>query len=294
VASLKMTLLHVLGWAFRPFLRAGIGRLKWVYPIWGLFSGYFIGKTTTVRTQGLSISVHAGDGLGFNLLTQGTWEAFKTELFKKCIRSGMTVVDVGAHVGLYSLVAAALVGPEGRVYAFEPEPQNYDLLQKNIKANGFTNVIPLRKVVQDRPGTAKLYLHPERSELHSVRKLRKGAKAIVVEAISLDDFWGGQRVDIVKIDVEGAEMAVLEGMQRIISENQDIKVFCEFVPQFLTEAGADPGHFLAKLVAHGFTIYELDDHRKAIVHVADVSRLLAEKGCELFCTRGQSALFSVP
>jgi FkbM family methyltransferase len=259
-----------------------------------LFARYFIGDTATVKIEGLTLSVPARDGFGFRLLTQGNWEPFLMYLFKKSICPGMTVVDVGAHIGLYALVASTLVGPEGKVYAFEPELQNYDLLQKNIKANGFTNVIPLRKVVQDRPGTAKLYLHPERSELHSVRKLGKGAKAIVVEAISLDDFLVGQKVDVVKIDVEGAEMAVLQGMQRIISENQEIKVFWEFVPQFLTEAGADPRHFLAKLVAHGFTIYELDDHRREIVHVADVSRLLAERGCELFCTRGQSAPPSVP
>ncbi len=292
--SVRMTLLHIVGWILRPFLRAGIGRLEWVYPIWGLFSRYFIGKIATVQTQGLTVSVHAGDGLGFNLLTQGTWEPFETELFKKSIRSGMTVVDVGAHVGLYSLLAAALVGPEGKVFAFEPEPQNYDLLQKNIKANGFTNVVPLRKGVQDKPGTAKFYVHPERSELHSVRKLGKGAKVIVTEAGGLDDFMGGQRVDIVKIDVEGGEMAVLEGMGRLIGENPEIKLFCEFVPRMLTEAGTDPKLFLAKLAAHGFTIYSLDSQRREIVRVADVSRLLVEKErCNLFCTRGQSAVPSV-
>lgn len=95
------------------------------------------------------------------LLLDHVWEKYKTELFKKIITQGMTVVDIGASIGYYTLIAAKLVGKTGVVYAFEPEPCNYELLIKNIELNGFTNIVPIKKAVSNRHGKAKLYFEKD-------------------------------------------------------------------------------------------------------------------------------------
>ncbi|MDP2948665.1 MAG: FkbM family methyltransferase [Chloroflexota bacterium] len=291
---MKLKLLRLAGIVLRPLLIVGVGRMRWVYPVWALFARLFFGNSVTIRADGVSISVPPDDGFGFNLLTQGSWEPFMLGLFKSNISIGMTVVDVGAHVGIYTLAAAAKVGDCGRVYAFEPVPRNYALLVQNIEANGFTvNVVPLRKAVSDKPGMLTLYLDALQSTLHSVTRRGKDASPIMCEAVALDECLGGSKVDVVKIDVEGAEMAVLQGMQRIVSENPGVKIFCEFVPQSLVAAGASPRGLLDLLTAQAFTIYKIDEHRRDVVHIFNnnKSELVTDKGCYLLCVREGNSLF---
>ena len=86
------------------------------------------------------------------------YEPETTGLLQRVIEPGMVVVDVGAHVGYYALLAAKRVGPQGKVYAFEPDPTNYALLLKNIELNGYRNILTTGEAVSDRVGTATLYL----------------------------------------------------------------------------------------------------------------------------------------
>ena len=81
------------------------------------------------------------DAKASGLVLTGYWEKYETELFKKVVKEGMTVVDIGAHIGYYTLIAANLAGKKGKVYAFEPEAENYSLLVKNIKVNGYQNIV---------------------------------------------------------------------------------------------------------------------------------------------------------
>jgi len=81
--------------------------------------------------------------VGTSLLKWGFFEKYETKLFKKSIKRGMVVLDIGANIGYYTLLAARLVGDEGKVFAFEPDPYNYSLLRKNIEANRYNNVIPM-------------------------------------------------------------------------------------------------------------------------------------------------------
>ena len=89
----------------------------------------------------------------------GVNEKYETELFKKMVQDGMVVVDIGANIGYYTLIAAKLVGNKGIVYAFEPEPSNYELLCQNIAINGYTNVVPIEKAVSKTSGKTKLYVN---------------------------------------------------------------------------------------------------------------------------------------
>jgi FkbM family methyltransferase len=90
------------------------------------------------------------------------YEAGTTRLFQVLLKPGMTVVDVGAHIGYYTVLASRLVREEGRVYAFEPDPDTFAVLIENIKTKAIPNVLPIQKAVADRIGDAILYLGKER------------------------------------------------------------------------------------------------------------------------------------
>jgi FkbM family methyltransferase len=188
-------------------------------------------------------------------------EEHTTELFKKVIREGDVVVDLGANLGYFTLLAAKLIGKRGRVYSFEPEPRNYHYLLKNIELNGYDNVSAMQKAVSDRSGKVKLYVCAYDSGHHTINQY-EGIKAynpnfagdkkdfVEVATVTLDEFFEGmkQPISVIKMDVEGAEMLALSGMDRVVRENEDIKMFVEFFPLLIREMGGSPEEFIRRLL----------------------------------------------
>lgn len=203
------------------------------------------------------------------------WEQSTTKIFKKVVKEGNTVVDLGANIGYFTLLAAKLVGKKGKVYSFEPEPRNYNYLLKNIALNGYDNVFATQKAVSDETGKAKLYICPYDTGHHTINQYG-GIKAnkpdliydekefVEVEKIALDDFLKDikQPINVIKMDVEGAEMLALSGMDRIIRESKNIKMFVEFFPLLIREMGGSPEEFIRRLLDdYHFSIFVIpDDH----------------------------------
>lgn len=194
------------------------------------------------------------------------FEKFETKLFKSLIREGMVVVDIGAYAGYYSLVAADLVGEEGKVYAFEPNPENYALLLKNLEVNRCQNAIPVQKAIADRNGRTRLFLAQENKGDHRLFDSNDGRESITVDVTSLDAFFKERdyRVDVLKMDIQGSEMAALKGMTKILEKNDDLKILTEFWPNGIRMSGASPEEFLKKLVEFGFELYHINEKRKLI------------------------------
>ena len=177
-------------------------------------------------------------------------EEATTNLFKRIIKEGDSVVDLGANIGYFTLLAAKLVGKNGKVYAFEPEPKNYNYLVKNIEFNGYHNVIPWQKAVSNRTSKTKLFICSYDSGHHTINQSNGikdykpeevGAKInfIEVETTTLDDFFKDKKesVDVIKMDVEGAEMLALSGMDRIIKQNKNLKMFIDFKERWISTDG---------------------------------------------------------
>ena len=194
------------------------------------------------------------------------FEKFETELFKSLIREGMVVVDIGAYAGYYSLVAANLVGEEGKVYASEPNPENYVLLLKNLEVNRCQNVIPVQKAIADRNGRTRLFLAQENKGDSRLFDSNDGRESIIVDVTSLDAFFKERdyRVDVIKMDIQGSEMAALKGMTKILEKNDYLKILTEFWPNGIRMSGASPEEFLKKLVEFGFELYHINEKRKLI------------------------------
>lgn len=205
----------------------------------------------------------------------GWFEPTETRLVQRLVKAGDTVVDVGANIGYYTLQLARLVGPGGRVFAFEPEPRNFDLLRRNVWENGYDNVTLVPAAVAARPERLRLYLNPENRGDHRLQATA-GREAVEVEGISLDDYFRGflGRLDLVKVDVQGAEGAAFDGMRGLLAAGRVSRIVTEFWPRGLSQAGCDPRRFLESRIQEGFRVREIDEQGDRVVPL-DISALLA-------------------
>ena len=221
-------------------------------------------------------------------LILGVFEKFETELFKKEVKKGMTVLDIGAHIGYYTLLAANLVGENGKVFAFEPHPHNFAVLEKNVRINGYKNVVFVQKAISNKSEYTNLFLG-NCSDLHSLSN-QVGKKSIAVEAVTLDDFFDKDyKIDVIKIDVEGSEMLVLLGADRVIRTNGNLKVFTEFAPTlFLKRSGFPPEEYLKKLIAYGFKLWHINEHKKQLEPIDDTNfrSICKTVATNLYCVKG--------
>lgn len=200
----------------------------------------------------------------------GFHEPATSFVFKALLREADTAIDIGAHYGYFTLLAASLCGKAGSVYAFEPHPGNFLILRKNVMLNNFSNVYPIQKAVSNRSAIARLFLS-KGSGQHSLVSVPPGTEAspghvdyIDVETVTIDDYFRGKRVRprIVKMDVEGAEPAAVEGMERLIGKNPQMALIIEFNPSYLQEGKAMG--FLRSLTELRFAVAMLDDPNNRI------------------------------
>jgi len=230
-------------------------------------------------------------GIAPALLLFGAWEKFIVEIFKREIKKGMTVLDIGANIGYYTLIAANLVGRNGRVFAFEPEPNNFFYLKENIKANSYENVVCcIQKGVSNKTGETKLFLDDETITYHRIYDIGNGRKSVTINTITLDDFFknSNAKIDFIKVDVEGAEAAVFQGMTNILKENKKIKIITEFYPLRLIDYGYDPETFLNELMKYSFKLYNINEPKQKIepIYVNCIKEICNIKNCtNLLCVK---------
>ncbi len=176
---------------------------------------------------------------------------------RRLIRPGMTVIDIGAHIGYYTRIFSELVGPTGRVLAFEAEPENFNLLRAHVSGAKYRNVEVLPYAVADRAGKLLLHLSPGHTNHSLVDGYTDSKGANEVETVPLDPFLAGRgidRVDFVKIDVEGAEPLVLAGMRETIARSPHLAMLVELNPIALRAGGNEPDALARSLENAGFRL----------------------------------------
>ena len=191
-------------------------------------------------------------GHGWMLSKGDQYEPQTTEYITNSVKEGSVVVDVGASFGYYTLLLARLVGPRGRVYAFEPIPRDYAILKKNIRANGYQNVILENKAVSDVDGNARFYISPVSYGMSSLCPLTNPESILDVEVVSLDSYIQ-EDVDLIKVDVEGAENLVVKGGRKLIHNSVNPQLVVEFAPE---RSGFDANQLFAEL--EGWKYRQLD------------------------------------
>ncbi|MBX6373599.1 MAG: FkbM family methyltransferase [Acetobacteraceae bacterium] len=203
----------------------------------------------------------ADAGIGPHLLLDGFWEYWVTEFVARNLGRGETAFDVGAGYGYYSLLFADLVGPEGRVRAFEPNPRAHALLARSLMLNGMSQASAHAVAVCARGGgTVRLQVPPSTPQSAHILprdapepdSAAGGLRVYAVPTVALDDF-AEERVDLVKIDAPGAEGEIWRGMQGLITRQQPrLRILFDFdarrVPQAARLLEQFARHFPLRLV----------------------------------------------
>lgn len=201
-------------------------------------------------------------------IRRGQYEPGVTEAFRKVIQPGDTVLDIGAHMGLYTVLSAKMTGPGGAVWAFEPDPVSREVLNRNVQLNALTHVKVLPIAISSGPGQASLTagrFGRSGSTIGSGLSETKGARVIDVPTASLDDFVAAHGISpsVAKVDVEGAEGLVLAGGQRTFAKLR--AVIFELHPEKLKSSfGTEPSSILARIRELGFRIWSTDEPRREI------------------------------
>lgn len=222
------------------------------------------------------------------LETSGQLERGTIDIVSRLLRPGDTMVDVGAHIGTITLAAARAVGPAGKVIAVEPTARSSALLRRSIHINSLAGTVLLHTCAAGRvPGIGYLYAGTvlgENSLFDNAVGIADHAP-IPVQIRTLDDLVGNEKPRLVKIDVEGYELEVWDGMGRLIAQNPEIMVIVEFGPSHLARAGTTIEAWLERMLRPGFKIWEIDEVSTQLRPLRPIADLERAFSVNLFLSR---------
>jgi FkbM family methyltransferase len=221
-------------------------------------------KPRLVELDDFKIYIRKNDFfIGAVIADTKSYEPYVTEEIRRLLKPGMTFIDIGANIGYFALLAAALVGPTGKVYAFEPNPDNCRMVEMSIEANSFANIQLFPYAVAEARQQFNLDVGGTNSNGRiidfSPDAVPGQATPILVQAVVLDDALTGlERVDVIKLDIEGAEPRAWQGMQRIIGRFRPTLVF-EFSPELIpVTSHVSAESFLNQILAQQYELFILE------------------------------------
>ncbi len=229
-------------------------------------------RPPAVQGNGMTIFLDPDDELHLSL-NNGVYEPETAVFLSRFVQPGDTVFDIGANIGYFSLLLSRLAGPAGRLFAFEPAPGNYALLTKNLAANHCDNARAIAAAVADVTGTARLA--PSRQMVDYRLALTPDTAGTSVLCFALDDFIREEhidRVDLIKMDIQGAEGLALAGMRQLLSRHgrQPVVLF-EFWPVVLQQTGITAHEILVRLQAEAYDLFELAGSHGSLLPIIELA-----------------------
>ena len=245
-----------------PLRGLGLSRNSFTASAVSAMNKYFrSGHPESVTISNLIFYIDPIDSLH---LTIDPYEPYLTSLIERYVTSNSIFVDIGANIGYHTIFAAKRAK---QVIAFEPERRNFELLQKNRKANNCMNVIAVNAAVSASEGTVNLYIAEENRGGHSMVHGKWEVEAygprefISIPAVTLDDYMKGDRVDFIKMDIEGAEGLALKGMLATLRKWKPI-VVTEYRVASLKDTGIEPSWFLGVFADLGYSRSEISHSKE--------------------------------
>lgn len=217
-----------------------------------------------VPAMDLRFKVKTEDVVGRHIYKYQVHEPALSQFLVKHLKfePGDVVIDIGANIGWYSLLLSRLIPDEADIFAFEPDPLNFELLEHNIGINRESRITAVRKALATEDGIQRLYQHDSNNlGRHSLLPLQD-EKYVEVHTTSLDRFWAEQNLGtrvprFIKIDIEGYESVALSGAARTLARCPAL--LCEYSPDYMRRGGLDPSDLLDLLASHGFEPYTIDE-----------------------------------
>ena len=176
----------------------------------------------------------------------------KIHFIRKNVRKGKTVLDIGANIGFYSLLLSRLVGPTGKVLAFEPEQRNFTRLKQVTKKR--KNVFIHQTACGAAPGTLNLFLSDEMNIDHQTYDSGEGRNVQPVSCVALDDLLAEEEpIGFIKIDIQGYDYFAVLGLEKTIRRSAELTIIGEFWPWALNKSGVEPTEYIRLLEEWGLT-----------------------------------------
>jgi len=216
----------------------------------------------SIRIGAATVMLNPHDPVVSGALLLRVYERREIAFMRRLCKPGDVVIDVGANVGLYTAIAGVMVGPTGRVVALEPDPESFRFLEQTALANGLVNARLMNLAASSGAGKARLYRSSRNRGDHRLYSNPLSDGSIEIDTIPIDDLLqdeGISSVDVIKIDVQGYEGHVIEGLAQTICHSPQVQILMEFWPYGLRSAGTDPFDFLRRLDELGLVIYEVKD-----------------------------------
>lgn len=189
----------------------------------------------------------------------GLLEKQESRLLRTLVRPGMTVVDIGANIGYYTTLFADWVGAQGRVYAFEPERENFDMLSLAVRQGGITNAVLENAGIGSHTGKHDMYINPIHSGDHRTHESCRFDKKVEIQMMRLDDYFAArQGIHLIKMDIQGGEYFALQGMKNTLVQGKEMALLTQLEPLLLHEAGCSPERFLGEMIELGFSCRVMD------------------------------------
>jgi len=258
--------------SYKIFIGTNIGRYGIVRKLSRFLNSNL--KPDWVEIEGEKMYLDEVDALCLSI--NGIHEKLVTNLIKKEIHSGDVVLDIGAHIGYYTLQFANLVGSTGKVYAFEPEPKNFELLKKNVQINKHDNVVLIQKIVSDKVGIVEFFISKFDSIGNKLFKSDESGSSIKVGSTTLDEYFKDlkKKIDFIKMDIQGGEGKATLGMKNLLKENKNLKIIQQWAPEPLKQNHTNPEDHLKFLQHIGYKFYEIDGTIKKDILPITIEQLL--------------------
>jgi len=219
-----------------------------------------------VQVEGATIVLNPRDPVVSGALTFGQYEKPETKFFCAVCKPGMTFLDVGANIGYYTALAIGRIG-DGKIVAFEPDPENFTFLEKTAAANHSRDLVCLQKAVGSEKGIATLYASTTNRGDNRLYANDLSDRSVQVEVNTVDAMLGElgiEAADLIKIDIQGFEGQALRGMEGTIRNSKRLTILMEFWPFGLESAGTNPEKFLAWLEQLDLRLFELTENARLI------------------------------
>ncbi len=210
------------------------------------------------------------------------------ELFR-----GGHILDIGANVGYTATVFSRVVGPEYKVFAFEPEQFNYEMLERSARARKtIKRIVPIKSAVGDRDGTIELWENEHHHGDHRIltdqfRQIAPSSGAVETPIMRVDTFVAKQSVEFpvrfIKVDVQGYELPVCKGMERTLTVNPRGILALEYMPGAMRELGFQPEELINWLQQRNYKVYTIEKHGRLRPGVGDISN--GHSYCDLLFSR---------
>lgn len=210
--------------------------------------------------------------IGAKIVYTGDYETPLKKLFKSLIKKGDHVLDIGANIGFHTLFFADLVGNEGLVYAFEPVEYNYESLKYNVGLNQFQNIRLKNIALGNKNENLKIVADKYSSNPGSFNLFNTNGNVAVMCHIG-DEIIGEQRINLIKIDVEGYEAFVIEGLTKSIKQNQP-KIIFEYDLNYHQKTGLAPDYIFNFFKRLNYKLFEIKE--TGLQELIDFEKLSSE------------------